>query len=122
MGKDLHQVADEVDALATEIATIVDHAVTEKRDLNRKERGRLRYITGRSRAISEELTDETDELERRGALGFDPRGARGGSGRSLGQFLAGEFRALAEGVPGSSSCRPTSPRRCGIDSQPRASV
>jgi hypothetical protein len=43
--------ADEIDALSQEVATIVDHATAEKRDLNRKERGRLRYVTGISRSF-----------------------------------------------------------------------
>jgi HK97 family phage major capsid protein len=94
--------ADELGELTNELDAIVQTAREQKRDLNRRERGRISYITGRCRSLTEELTEERERvLEQRrpgGRLGFDPRGhSRSTDSRTLGAWLAGETRALAEG-------------------------
>jgi HK97 family phage major capsid protein len=97
---------EEARELVREADSIEATADRENRELNRRERGRVRYIIGRSRALSEqaeEITEVLDEDDRRRRhrrrLGFDPRGAtrRGRGGETLGAWLAGETRALAEG-------------------------
>jgi HK97 family phage major capsid protein len=91
--------ADGADELLEELATLAETLREERREPTRRERGRLRYIIGKTRALAEGIGGDDEALEVRGRLGFDPRAAAASSGaddRTLGDWLATETRALLE--------------------------